>query len=173
MGCPGREILAGSAACPLRRNRGTARRGQPGAALRFEIYAGSPAAELLAASPSTTCTAEEIRAHPHRDRSEAFGGRGLGGKPGAGGAGRGADARASACCRTGPFIRGWIREHPRYADLVPMEHREKFELQAVRQSRRNLAAVLPRPRWAAATAPSDAVRMPSDQGGLGGVAVLC
>ncbi|NUP30540.1 MAG: N-acetyltransferase [Streptomycetaceae bacterium] len=92
---------------------------------RFEIYAGESAAEL-AGFAEYHLHAEEI-AFIHTEIDPRFGGQGLGGKL-AQAALDEARARGLRVLPYCPFIRGWIRKHPEYVDLVPMQHREKFEL---------------------------------------------
>ncbi|WP_432181130.1 GNAT family N-acetyltransferase [Streptomyces sp. NBC_00063] len=63
----------------------------------------------------------------HTEIDSRFAGRGLGGLLAREALG---DARARGLCVLPycPFIRGWIRNHPEYADLVPKTRRPRFGL---------------------------------------------
>ncbi|MDI2124862.1 GNAT family N-acetyltransferase [Yinghuangia seranimata] len=63
----------------------------------------------------------------HTEIDPKFGGQGLGGVL-ARGALDSARERGLGVLPYCPFIRGWIRKHPEYTDLVPEASRAKFEL---------------------------------------------
>ncbi|MEU4106879.1 GNAT family N-acetyltransferase [Streptomyces tanashiensis] len=63
----------------------------------------------------------------HTETDPRFAGRGLGGLL-ARGALDDARARGLHVLPYCPFIRGWIRKHPEYADLVPETRRARFGL---------------------------------------------
>lgn len=92
---------------------------------RFEIHAGEPEAEL-AGFAEYFLHGDEI-AFIHTEIDPRFGGQGLGGTLAKAALDevRIRGLRVLPYC---PFIRGWIRKHPEYTDLVPMEQRAKFEL---------------------------------------------
>ncbi|MFD8971309.1 MULTISPECIES: GNAT family N-acetyltransferase [unclassified Streptomyces] len=96
---------------------------------RYEILAGDD-------GTGTAGFAEYFLSHDESEREIAFihteidprfGGRGLGGLL-ARGALDDARARGLRVLPYCPFIRGWIRKHPEYADLVPETRRARFGL---------------------------------------------
>ncbi|MFI6978995.1 GNAT family N-acetyltransferase [Embleya sp. NPDC050154] len=92
---------------------------------RYEILAGEDALEL-AGFTEYFLHDEEI-AFIHTEIDPRFEGQGLGGTL----ARAALDAvreRGLAVLPYCPFIRGWMRKHPEYADLVPESRRAAFEL---------------------------------------------
>lgn len=63
----------------------------------------------------------------HTEIDPRFGGKGLGGTL-ARSALDSAREQGAGVLPFCPFIRGWIVKHPEYADLVPQEHRARFDL---------------------------------------------
>ena len=89
---------------------------------RFEIREGGELAGFVQYRRS----GDEI-AFTHTETSRRFRGRGLGGRL-VSAALDNARERDLAVLPYCPFVRGWIAEHPEYADLVPESRREEFGL---------------------------------------------
>ncbi|MET7666026.1 GNAT family N-acetyltransferase [Streptomyces sp. NPDC058293] len=92
---------------------------------RYEILAGDDGTET--AGFAEYHLSEGEIAFIHTEIDSRFAGRGLGGllARGALGDARARGLRVLPYC---PFIRGWIRKHPEYADLVPETRRPRFGL---------------------------------------------
>lgn len=91
-------------------------------ASRYEIHVGGERAGFT----EYHLHGNEI-AFIHTEIDDRFGGQGLGGKL-ARGALDAVGERGLDVLPYCPFIRGWIRKHPEYVDLVPQPQRVKFEL---------------------------------------------
>ncbi|NUU23618.1 MAG: N-acetyltransferase [Streptomycetaceae bacterium] len=92
---------------------------------RFEVFTG-PGGDELAGFAEYFLHGDEI-AFIHTEVDPAFEGQGLGSQL-ARGALDAARERGLGVLPYCPFIRAWIRKHPEYTDLVPTDHRTKFEL---------------------------------------------
>lgn len=92
---------------------------------RYEVLAGDDGTET--AGFAEYFLSEGEIAFIHTEIDPGFAGRGLGGllARGALGDARARGLRVLPYC---PFIRGWIRKHPEYADLVPEARRASFGL---------------------------------------------
>lgn len=94
---------------------------------RYEIFAGEDGTQLAGFAEYFLSASEGEIAFIHTEIDPAFSGQGLGGKL----ARAVLDAvreRKLAVLPYCPFIRGWMRKHPEYADLVPEARRAAFEL---------------------------------------------
>ncbi|HSA52124.1 MAG TPA: GNAT family N-acetyltransferase [Yinghuangia sp.] len=94
---------------------------------RFEVTSGDQGTELAGFAEYFLSEADGEIAFIHTEIDPKFGGQGLGGIL--------AQAALDAVRERGlavlpycPFIRGWIRKHPEYTNLVPENLRVKFEL---------------------------------------------
>ncbi|MER7048614.1 GNAT family N-acetyltransferase [Streptomyces jumonjinensis] len=92
---------------------------------RYEILAGDDGTET--AGFAEYFLAEDEIAFIHTETDPRFAGRGLAGRL-ARGALEDARARGLRVLPYCPFIRGWIRKHPEYADRVPETRRARFGL---------------------------------------------
>lgn len=92
---------------------------------RYEVLAGDDGTET--AGFAEYFLSEGEIAFIHTETDARFAGRGLGGLL-ARGALDDARARGLRVLPFCPFIRGWIRKHPEYADLVPETSRARFGL---------------------------------------------
>ncbi|MCN9241675.1 N-acetyltransferase [Streptomyces sp. RY43-2] len=92
---------------------------------RYEVLAGDDGTET--AGFAEYFLSEGEIAFIHTETDPRFAGRGLGGLL-AQSALDDARARGLHVLPYCPFIRGWIRKHPEYADLVLETHRPRFGL---------------------------------------------
>jgi predicted GNAT family acetyltransferase len=92
---------------------------------RYEILAGDDGTETAGFAEHSLSEGEIAFIHTETD--SRFAGRGLGGLL-AQGALDDARVRGLHVVPYCPFIRGWIRKHPWYADLVPETRRARFGL---------------------------------------------
>lgn len=94
---------------------------------RFEVIAGDDGTEVAGFAEYFLSEADGEIAFTHTEIDPKFGGQGLGGVL-AKAALDAARERGLAVLPYCPFIRGWIRKHPEYAELVPEARRATFEL---------------------------------------------